>query len=667
MLPTARVHGRATAVVATATAAVALGAAATAAWLGAADGEPLSVKAVLMAGVWVVPGVLITSARPRSALGWLALGEALLFALAALAGQWVRHAGRGGGADVAWAAWVADRFSALLAVGIWLVLVLLPDGRLPSRRWRPLVGGVVAAQCLVLTAFFVVRGPAAAPDTSLPSWATDVANPVGVLPPEIAPTLDALGLVVLQAPLLLCLAAYVLRLRGADPDERARVVGVLLAASTTVLVVVVGHAAWPEAAEALDVAAAVLLAAMLTAAVLERRPQVISAVVSQVFVHTVLVVLIGGVTALAVVGLRSGGQDLPGFGIAVLAGGVALTVQPLRSRLARLVDRLMHGDVHDPYRALQGLADRTHRAPTVETVLAGLAASACASLRVPWSAAEADGHVGSHGERPDAGHEATVDLVSGASAVGTLSVACGPGRRLTGAELRLLEDLGRHGGVAVQALSLSEALRASRSRLVVAREEERRRLRRDLHDGVGPTLAGLTMQLGAVRSLLRADPHAVADRLDRLQEAARDALVTVRRISHELRPPALDELGLAGALRQLAESLGLRAEFRRPDPERLPAAVEVAAYLIAAEALHNVARHAGASEVEVDLLVADGELTVRISDGGTGATGRAGVGLAAMRERADELGGTLVVDFRAGRGTTVCARLPARAATEALA
>jgi signal transduction histidine kinase len=654
--------GRTTAVVAWAAAAVAVAAATAAAWLdqiaGDGGGTPASVKPVLLTAVFVVPGVLITSARPRLALGWLALGEALLFAAVALADAWVRS---GGEAGLAWAAWITDRFSAFLAVGVWLLLVLLPDGRLPSPRWRPVVAAVVGVQCLALAAFATVRGPAAGPDSALPARALDVANPVGLLPESTGALLEGLDTVLLQVPLLLCLVAYAVRLRGAAPDERARVVGTLLAASTFVLLVVLGHAWWPQASDWLDVAAAVLLAAQLTATVLGRRPAAVAALVRQTFVYTVLTVVVGGLAVGVAEVLRRYGQDQPDLAVAVLAGGLALAVHPLRTRLARIVDRLMYGDLHDPYRALQRLADRTHHAPSTDAVLDGLAATVAASLRVPWCAVEAGGHEGSCGERPPGAVAESAALVSGTTHLGTLTVAASD-RRLRADELRLLDDLGRHGGVAVQAVLLTDALRAGRQRLVVAREEERRRLRRDLHDGVGPTLAGLTMQLGAVRTLVHTEPDAVADRLGRLQEAARGALDTVRRLSHGLRPPALDELGLGGALRALAGSLGLAARFPDDDPPRLPAATEVAVYLIASEALHNVARHAGAADVEVSVRVADGEATLVVRDTGPGldASRPAGVGLAAMRERADELGGSVVVDSPPGGGTTVTARLPAR-------
>ena len=662
MEPTTRAR-RTTAAVAWTAAAVALTAAAGTAWLGVADaarGEAASLKPVLLTAVWVVPGVLLTLARPRLVLGWLALGEALLFAAAGLGEQWVRQSGDGSGADIAWAAWVTDRFSAFLAVGVWLVLVLLPDGRLPSRRWRPLVGAILAVQCLALAAFATVRGPAAGPDSSLPESAQAVANPVGLLPSEVGSWIEGLDTVLLQVPLLLCLAAYVVRLRRAGPDERVRVVGVLLAASTFVLLVVLGHAWLPQLSEALDVLAAALLSVQLTAAVLGRRPQVVATLARQAFVYTVLTACVGGLAVLVTALLEVLGRDLPVFGIAVVAGAAALAVQPLRSRLVRLVDRLLYGDLRDPYRALQRLAERTHRAPTADAVLEGLAASVAASLRVPWACASAGGHTGEWGSRPGGGSDAQADLVSGATPVGTLTVAPGAGRRLHADELQLLTDLGRHGGVAVQAVLLTDELRAGRAALVLAREEERRRLRRDLHDDVGPTLAGLTMQLGILQTLVRTEPDASVERLALLQAAARRALESVRRVVHGLRPPALDDLGLVGALRQLADSLGLSARFPDDDPPRLPAAVEVAGYRIGAEALHNVVRHAGTDRVEVSVRVEDGELVLRVRDDGTGIDPdrTAGVGSIAMQERVDELGGSLRVESTPG-GTTVEARLPA--------
>lgn len=624
-------------------------------------GPPPFPKQLLLTAILVVPGLLIARARPRSALGWLVLGQSVVFGLAALATAWVVRAADGGGAMVAWAAWFSDRFSAILAVGIWLILVLLPDGRLPSPRWRRPVAVIVVAQCLLLTAFLLVRGPAAAPDSSLPSAAARVGNPVGLLPGGIAPALDVAAWFLLQLPLLICLAAYVVRLRGATPPERARTVTVLLAASTMVLLVVLGHLWWPPAAEALDVLAAAVLATALTATVLGRRPRTVAALVRESLVLTVLAALVGGVAALVV---RLAGAELSAFGTGALVGALAFAAHPLRVRLQRLVDRLMHGDLADPYLALQRLAERTHHAPSVEEVLEGLAASAAASLRVPGAEAVAGTARAVVGAPVGDGPREAVPLLSGTAVLGHLSVALDGAGRLPAEGHRLLADLGRHGGVAVQALLLADELQAGRQRLVVAREEERRRLRRDLHDDVGPTLAGLAMQIGVVRTLVHEDPQAAADRLLVLQDAARTALSTLRRMAHDLRPPALDELGLGGALERLAASLGLRATVHVPSPLRLPAAVEVAAYRIAAEALHNVVRHAGTERVDLRLALGDGDLVLVVRDDGAGRcdAAPAGVGLIAMRERADELGGSVLVDSAPGAGTTVTARLPARLA-----
>ncbi|MGY1836500.1 sensor histidine kinase [Blastococcus sp. SYSU DS0510] len=648
-------------VAARAAAVVAVLATAVVTWLNWAGAAPAaSLRPLLLTAVFVAPGLVLASARPRLPLGWLALGEGALFALSALAIAAVVRAGDSDSALVAWAAWVADRFSALLAVGVWLLLVLLPDGRLPSPRWRPVVGVVVAVQCLVIAAFATVRGPAAGPDSSLPASAREAANPVGVLPPRVAELVEGLDGPLLQEPLLLCLVAYGVRLHKATAEDRARVVGTLLAASAFVIWVVLGHAWWPQASDVLDVLAGALLAAALTAMVLGRRPRAVAAVVRQTFVYTVLIVLIGALAVLVAELLRRFGHEQPDVAVAAVAGALGLAVHPLRTRLARMVDRLMYGDAGDPFSALQRLAERTHQAPSAAAVLDGLAATVATSLRVPWCAVAAAGHEGRWGERPSGAASASAELLAGTTRLGTITVAA-PDRHLDAGERRLLADLGRHGGVAVQAVILSNALRAGRQRIVLAREEERRRLRRDLHDGVGPTLAGLAMQLGSLRSLLRTEPDAAIERLGRLQDAARESLDTVRRLAHGLRPPALDELGVVGALRALAESLGLPAQFPDPDPPRLPAATEVAVYLIAAEALHNVSRHAGAATVEVSVQVVAGDVTVVVRDSGPGMDGSRppGVGLVAMRERADELGGSLAVDSLPGQGTTITARPPA--------
>jgi signal transduction histidine kinase len=216
-----------------------------------------------------------------------------------------------------------------------------------------------------------------------------------------------------------------------------------------------------------------------------------------------------------------------------------------------------------------------------------------------------------------------------------------------------------------EAKKLSADLQRSRERLVSAREEERRRLRRDLHDGLGPQLASLTMTAEAAKDLIQTDPARAEDLLGGVMQRAQDAVSDVRRLVYELRPPALDALGLLAALRAHTDHQGegsTRVMVEAPGAlPPLPAAVEVAAYRIVMEALNNVARHAEARRCEVRLYLAEpGMLTLEVSDDGRGIEDdhKPGVGLSSMRERAEELGGSCAVASVPSGGTRVKARLP---------
>ena len=261
-----------------------------------------------------------------------------------------------------------------------------------------------------------------------------------------------------------------------------------------------------------------------------------------------------------------------------------------------------------------------------------------------------------------------VPLRIGAETLGELVVGVRSGEtRLAAADLRVLELVAGPLALALRSASLAAEVKDSRERIVAGREEERRRLRRDLHDGIGPTLTGVAYKLDAVRNVLREDPDRAAAMLTELRAVTGAALDDVRRVVHGLRPPSLDELGLAGALRQQAAQLAVRHDgapmtvavlAAAPMPE-LPAAVEVAAYRIAVEGLTNVARHSSATSAEVRLSVLDGALHVEVTDDGApNGQWRTGVGLTAMRERAAEVGGVCEAGPVTGGGR-VHATLPA--------
>jgi signal transduction histidine kinase len=255
--------------------------------------------------------------------------------------------------------------------------------------------------------------------------------------------------------------------------------------------------------------------------------------------------------------------------------------------------------------------------------------------------------------------------------------------RLSPADQRLFAVLTRQVAVAVHAAELSAAavrltaaLQQARTRLVTLREEGRRRLRRDLHDGLGPALACIALQAETARELVRSDPAQAEAALTDLAAQAQAAIADIRRVVYELRPPALDDLGLVGAVRAHACRLSRQDLCIMVDaPEDLPplpAAVEVAAYRIVQEALTNVVRHARARTCTVRLRLDDslsapgaavdagGTLCVEVSDDGRGlpTARKAGVGLQSMRERAAELGGSCTIDAAPDGGTRVAARLP---------
>jgi signal transduction histidine kinase len=328
------------------------------------------------------------------------------------------------------------------------------------------------------------------------------------------------------------------------------------------------------------------------------------------------------------------------------------------------VNRLTYGRWTEPYELLAELGQRLEASSDVERLLTDVAAELTElGLRdVRISGAGGGAEAGS-------GDRVVVPLCAYGASVGTLSYRA-PETPLRPRDRRLLDDLAGHLGGVLHSRLLMHDLQEARERLVLGREEERRRLRRDLHDGLGPALAGHLLRLDVIAR--RLPPESGSARLvDTLRNELRDTVQDVRRLVEGLRPPALDELGLGGALRQAAIRLtlgtGVLADVSCVVHGTLPAAIEVAAYRIATEAMTNVVKHSGARSCRVNVRLEPTELVVRVCDDGVGlASGSAGRGhgLRTMRERAEELRGSLDVR-RAEVGTVVTARLPMAAPTGA--
>ena len=364
-------------------------------------------------------------------------------------------------------------------------------------------------------------------------------------------------------------------------------------------------------------------------------------------------------------------------------GLTAMLFQPLRTGLHRATNRLLYGSRDEPYTVISRLGHRLEATLSPEAVLPTIVETVAQALKLPYAAivlrekeqgGEALTVAAAYGLEQDA--SVRWPLVYQNEQVGELVLAPrAPGESFTAADRALLNDLAHQAGMAAHAMCLTAELKRltvdlqrSREHLIMAREEERRRLRRDLHDGLGPQLASLTLTLETARNQLAYDPLAgtlLSDLTARTQAAVAD----IRQIVYTLRPPALEELGLLPALWEQVLQFngqgnnGLHITIDTPDylPE-LPTAIEMAIYRIAQEALTNVVRHAHARHCMVRLSLQEMAIRLEVQDDGSGmpATPKQGVGLLSMRERAEELGGTWTMRRRSTGGTCVSVTLPYR-------
>ncbi|MEZ5078611.1 MAG: GAF domain-containing sensor histidine kinase [Solirubrobacterales bacterium] len=616
-------------------------------------------------------GVLVRLRRPENLIGWLLLANGLVLAALALATPYayygeISHPGSLPGAE--WATLWKEIDWPGLYVGLMAIAFVFPDGHLPSPRWRK-VAIVTAIAYLGLELGFALHPGAFDPPFE------DVGKPLPTYPSSLEWVWVPFYLGVL-ASLFAAVFAVRSRLRRATGPERLQVLWFTYAAMLIPLALLLCALSGFVVAEGpvTDVITGAVVWAMLVAilaaiaiGILRYRLFDIELVVNRTLVYGTLTVCIV-VGYVAIVGALNALIDQRGVAGVLAAGLVAAGVQPLRLRLQRRADRWVYGDRSDPYAALTRLGERLQDTLAPGEVVQTVVDSVAEALRLRHAAIEFDREgsvevVAAHGQE-GTGERRRVPLVYNGERLGSLVVQVPPGRQLSAADERLLEDLAQHAGPAVHAVRLNADLQLSRERLVAAREEERRRLRRDLHDGLGPALAGMAMQLDAAKSR-SSDPEIEAV-LGELRAETQDAIADIRRVVYELRPPALDELGLVGALREQAARLsaggdGLSVTVEAPDLPPLPAAVEVAAFRIATEALTNVSRHAGARRGLVELTLAGG-LNVEVADDGRGfGSPSAGVGLTSMRERAAELGGALTVRERPGGGTLIRAELPVEA------
>jgi signal transduction histidine kinase len=566
--------------------------------------------------------------------------------------------------------WFFAEVGAFLLVALPLLLVLYPTGRLPRGRWRfAAVGAVVMAVSLPLALVL-------APDSAI--YGDDLPGEVLRLLPQVSlPVPDDVGVTIVRVAqvvtmLALPLSAAVVFARHARAEgvERTQLRWLLWAAIVCLLA---------GGVMLLDLNGPVGLFALVTALVVTSvslvigvvRPQTgdIDALVGGTLVYGGIA---AGVVALDLVVLATASRLLGDrfeerqVTLVVLVLAVA-AYGPLRTWLTTIVRRRLMGRRGERYEVVSALAERLEESGGLEQQLPALASTVAEAFRVGYVRVEVLGTGGeglsaTHGSAPGATRSFPIGYRG--QRIGAIELPeSGIRAILSRRDQALLLDVVRQAAIAVRSSLLARELQESREQLVLAREEDRRRIRRDLHDGLGPVLGGVAMRLDAAGNAVATDPETARRLVLQSRAEITEALADVRRLVHGLRPPALDDLGLLAAVEQQADrarSAGLEVAVRADDVTGLPAAVEVAAYRIVSEALTNVARHADARSCEVSLTTRPADLEVVVRDDGRGIAEDvvAGVGLRSLRERVEELGGGYEVVCPAGGGTTVRAWLP---------
>ncbi|MFE7076939.1 ATP-binding protein [Streptomyces sp. NPDC057620] len=613
----------------------------------------------------VVCGVLLHTRRPGSSAGWmlLAFGAGVVLSAAAKAVVWVEQPGPAVRAVVL----ILDMLANVVQETVWCTLPLwFPQGRL-TRRWWYYVAGVALWTTPRMFAYAGAESRLGAPNPLASGWwgAT-----TAVLRADLRPYWEW-GYYLLFAG---ATAVLLVRLRSGGTAWRSQILQLLAGC----VVMFAGQTAYRYlntdhywTGFALFALGSVLWAASFIHLVVRTGSWRISRparrMLAGLMVTTLLTVAYTAAAALLATEMLFG-EIADALLLVALAFALGTGLPRAMAWAAGVVDRLFYGDRAHPYQVLGTLAERMNRAVRPQEIPDTLCTTVMDSLRLPGVAlvvhTRAGPRVLARAGRlgPD---RLYVDLLHHGTMIGRITVSPREGEEtLDALDTGILSSLAHQAAPALASLRLQEELQASREQIVTAREEERRHLRRDIHDGLGPTLAGIRLQVeNASRQLCDDDP--TRDALHTISDGLATAITEVRSITDRLGPAPLEELGLTAALRQLActfDGVHTRVEVHL-DPDQLPplpAAVEVATYRIAAEALNNSVRHARAGHVRVRVHVDADQLVLTVRDDGIGfdpAPDSSGVGVRSMRDRAAEIGGRCTI-HRMRRGTLVRTVLP---------
>ena len=634
-------------------------------------------------------GRLIASRQPGNPIGWLFCCIAISLATFGFANEYgVRAFVTAPGSlpartFVAWlTGWVLIPTLPLTA----LVFLLFPDGRLLSRRWRPVVWALMASSVAIVVSVWLREGLTGG---RLGDFGVRVENPTGIGHLDVG---AGIGAMIAAGAVLASGLAMILRYRRAAGEERQQLrwlayIGILIAVTIPLTILGPGWFIMP-------VVTAVLALGIPVAsgiAILKYRLYDLDVVVKKTLVVGILVgfvTLMYAAVVIAIPSLVLGAGSDRSLGVSALYFGgavvVALAFLPLRAAARRLADRLVYGHRATPYEVLSDFSDRLADAYSIEDVLPRMvqivaAGTAATEARVwlrlgnelrpaaSWPAdAEAPGGTlplrGDHlPEFPPTSR--AFEVRHQGELLGALTVSVPRSDPLTPSQEKLLHDLAAQAGLVLRNVRLIKELRASRQRLVQAQDAERRRIERNIHDGAQQQLVALSVKLRLADALVDRDAVKAHELLAELQEETGGALKDLRDLARGIYPPLLADKGLAEALAAQARKTAVPVQLDAPEIGRYPQDIEAAVYFCSLEALQNVAKYASASHAIVRVEADDGALRFSIEDDGCGfdpGVAQRGTGLQNMADRVEALGGSLEVRSTPGAGTTVAGTIPAR-------
>ncbi len=672
-------------------------------WLSTIDREPTDMGLLLAFALFPFVGYLMATRRPDNSLSWLMLGIGAAIGLGAFLGSYAGYAFHGGiggrEAGLVAASLNNPMWVPVVGLPVTFLLLLFPDGHLPSPRWRWFAR--ILAASLVIIFLTIVLAPGKFGD-DVPAFAS-IRNPLGIdwLRPVLAVTIASL--IMLPIGVIGSLVALVRRYRRAEGIERLQLRWLVSAASVVAVLYTVAlligitgtwssstQPGWMTVLQNISVFSFGLIPIAIGVSVLRYHLFDIDVVINRALLVGALAVFITVVYVAVVVGVGAvvGSRADPILSAAA-AAIVALAFQPARRRAQRFADKLVYGERAAPYEVLSEFSDRLGNAYANEDLLPRMAralAGGTGAVRADVWVRIGDQLV-SEGRWPQDAEAlppiaATDDDVGEVSAteirepirhqgelLGALSIVKRPGESITPTEDNLVRDLASQAGLVMRNVALTEQLmdhieqlRASRQRLVHAQDEERRKLERNLHDGAQQQLVALSVKLRLAEGLVDRDTEKTKAMLADLQTETTQAIEDLRDLARGIYPPLLADKGLVAALEAQARKGSVATSVAAQNVARYPQQVEAAVYFCALEALNNVAKYSRASSAEVRLAQTDGHLTFEVSDDGVGFdSGRTsyGTGLRGMADRVEAIGGVLEIRSAPGEGTSVTGRIPA--------